>query len=48
LATGNFETIAERIIEILKNSNEDKGVKFEWMVLEPARGAHVVEEAKDN
>jgi len=42
LATADHARIAARIIEILAKSAA-AGVNFDWMVLEPAQGAHVVQ-----
>lgn len=41
LATSNFEEIAGKIIEKLREYNEKKDLKCEWLVLEPAEGTHV-------
>jgi homoserine kinase len=42
LATSNFEEIAEKIIAILRKSNEKKDLKCEWQILEPACGTEVI------
>ena len=42
LATGNYETIAKTIIDVLRRSGGDENMSFDWMILEPARGVHVV------
>ncbi|TDZ15850.1 Homoserine kinase [Colletotrichum orbiculare MAFF 240422] len=42
LATSNFEEIANRIIQILKDSNPKKDVSCQWQVLEPAEGTRVI------
>lgn len=42
LATTNFEVIANKIIAILKEHNENKQLECSWMVLEPANGTEVV------
>lgn len=42
LATDNFETIANKIIDKLRAHNENKELACQWKVLEPAEGTHVV------
>lgn len=42
LATSNFEEIASKIIEKLKQYNENKDLTCQWMVLEPAGGTQVI------
>ncbi|KAF4591679.1 Homoserine kinase [Ophiocordyceps camponoti-floridani] len=42
LATGHFEEIASRIIDTLREYNEDKELRCEWKVLEPAEGSHTI------
>ncbi|KAG7110853.1 Homoserine kinase like protein [Verticillium longisporum] len=41
LATGNFEAIANRIIQTLKDANP-KQIDCEWRILEPAEGTQVI------
>ncbi|KAM0282282.1 hypothetical protein ACHAQH_003146 [Verticillium albo-atrum] len=41
LATGNFEAIASRIIQTLKDANP-KQIDCEWRILEPAEGTQVI------
>jgi homoserine kinase len=42
LATSHFEEIAESIIAKLKQYNDNKELKCEWKVLEPAEGTQVI------
>lgn len=42
LATSNFEEIANRIIALLKEHNENKELECRWMILEPAKGTEVL------
>ncbi|PHH89610.1 hypothetical protein CDD83_5675 [Cordyceps sp. RAO-2017] len=42
LATSHFDEIAGRIIDTLRQHNENKSLPCEWKVLEPAEGSHVV------
>ncbi|KAF4124296.1 homoserine kinase [Geosmithia morbida] len=42
LATENFETIADKIIGILRQFNENKQLKCTWQVLQPAEGTKVI------
>ncbi|KAM4057789.1 homoserine kinase [Hirsutella rhossiliensis] len=42
LATSHFEEIASRIIDTLRQHNENNELACEWKVLEPAEGSHVV------
>lgn len=42
LATENFETIAGKIIEKLRQFNENKNLACSWQVLEPAEGTKVI------
>jgi homoserine kinase len=41
LATSNFEEIATRIINILREHNSNKDLACQWMILEPADGTKV-------
>lgn len=42
LATSNFEEIASKIIQKLKQYNANKDLRCEWKILEPAEGTRVV------
>ncbi|KAG9249919.1 ribosomal protein S5 domain 2-type protein [Emericellopsis atlantica] len=42
LATHDFETISGKIIAKLREFNDDKNLKCEWQVLEPAEGTKVI------
>lgn len=42
LATENFEEIANKIIGKLREHNENKDLKCEWKLLEPAEGTRVI------
>ncbi|RDA82981.1 hypothetical protein CP532_4471 [Ophiocordyceps camponoti-leonardi (nom. inval.)] len=42
LATSHFDEIANRIIDTLRQHNEDKNLKCEWQILEPAEGSHTI------
>lgn len=41
LATHNFDTIAAKIIGMLKQYNDDKNLECNWKLLEPAEGTTV-------
>jgi homoserine kinase len=42
LATHNFEGIAGKIVDKLRQFNENKDLKCTWKVLEPAEGTKVI------
>lgn len=42
LATHNFEAIANKIIGMLKQYNEEKDLQCSWQILEPAEGTKVI------
>ena len=41
LATHNYDAIAAKIIGMLKQYNDDKGLQCNWKLLEPAEGTTV-------
>ncbi|RDA90822.1 hypothetical protein CP533_0511 [Ophiocordyceps camponoti-saundersi (nom. inval.)] len=42
LATSHFDEIANRIIDTLRQHNENKNLECDWKVLEPAEGSHTI------